>query len=70
MLNINIEINITAIFPVVLCGFGNWSLTFSEERRIRVFRNVVLRGIFGSKKDEVKESGEDYITMGLMICTA
>ena len=70
LLNINIEIYKTVILPVVLCGCGNWSLTFSEERRIRVFENMVLRGIFGSKKDEVKESGENYITMSLMIFTA
>ena len=30
-----------------------WSLTLREERKLRVFENRVLRGIFGSKKDEV-----------------
>jgi len=34
-------------------GCGTWSLTLREERRLRVFENKVLRGIFGSKKDEV-----------------
>jgi hypothetical protein len=29
------------------------SLTFREERRLRVFGNMVLRRIFGSKRDEV-----------------
>jgi hypothetical protein len=30
-----------------------WSLTLREERRLRVFENRVLRGIFGSRRDEV-----------------
>jgi hypothetical protein len=38
---------------VVLYGCKTWSLTFSEERRLRVFENTVLRRIFGPKRDEV-----------------
>jgi len=34
-------------------GCETWSLTFSEERRLRVFENRVLRRIFGPKRDEV-----------------
>ena len=30
-----------------------WSLTLREERRLRVFENRVLRGIFGPKRDGV-----------------
>jgi len=30
-----------------------WSLTLREERRLRVFENRVLRGVFGPKRDEV-----------------
>jgi hypothetical protein len=30
-----------------------------EERRLRVFENRVLRGVFGPKRDEV--TGESYI---------
>jgi hypothetical protein len=30
-----------------------WSLTLSEEHRLRVFENRVLRRIFGPKRDEV-----------------
>ena len=37
--------------PVVLYGCETWSLTLREERRLRVFKNRVLR-IFGPK-DEV-----------------
>jgi hypothetical protein len=43
------------IFPVVLCGCKTWSLTFREERRLRVFENRELRRIFGPKRDEVTE---------------
>jgi hypothetical protein len=32
---------------------GSWSLTLREEHRLRVFKNRVLRRIFGSKRDEV-----------------
>ena len=34
-------------------GYETWSLTLREERRLKVFENVVLRRIFGPKKDEV-----------------
>jgi hypothetical protein len=37
---------------VVLYGCETWSLTFREERRLRVFENRVLR-IFGPKRDEI-----------------
>jgi len=33
--------------PVVLYGCETWSLTLTEERRLRVFENMVLRRIFG-----------------------
>jgi hypothetical protein len=42
-----------------------------EVHRLRVFENRVLRRILGPKRDKVrKESGEDYITRTLMICTS
>ena len=34
-------------------GCETWSLTFREERRLRVSENRVLRRIFGRKRDEV-----------------
>ena len=43
----------TIILHLVLYGFETWSLTLREERRLRVFENRVLRGIFGPKRDEV-----------------
>jgi hypothetical protein len=51
-------IYITVIVPVVLYGFEIWSLTLREERRLMVFENRVLRGIFGTKKDEVTRGVE------------
>jgi hypothetical protein len=39
--------------PVVLYGYETWSLTLREESRLRVFKNKVLRRIFGPKRDEV-----------------
>jgi hypothetical protein len=32
-----------------------WSVTLTEEHRLRVFENRVLRRIFGSKREEVTE---------------
>ena len=43
----------TIILPVVLCGCEAWSLTLREERKLRVFENMVLRRIFGPRRDEV-----------------
>jgi hypothetical protein len=51
--NINIKIQRTIILPVVLYGCETWSLALREECRLRVFKNKVLRRIFGSKRDEV-----------------
>ena len=36
-----------------VCVAETWSLTLREERRLRVFENRVLRGIFGPKRDGV-----------------
>ena len=39
--------------PVVLYGCETWSLTLREERKLRVLENMVLRRIFGPRRDEV-----------------
>ena len=39
--------------PVVLYGCETWSFTMREERRLRGFENMVLRKIFGPKRDGV-----------------
>jgi hypothetical protein len=51
--NIKVKIYKTIILPLVLYGCETWSVTLSEMRRLRVFENRVLRGIFGRKKDEI-----------------
>ena len=34
-------------------GCETWSLTLREEKKLRVFENMVLRRIFGPRRDEV-----------------
>jgi len=51
--NLKIKIYRTIILTVVLYGFETWSLKLREERRLRVFENMVLRRIFGPRRDEV-----------------
>jgi len=51
--NLKIKIYRTIILPVVLYGCGTWSLILREERKLRVFENMVLRRTFGPRKDEV-----------------
>jgi hypothetical protein len=40
-----------------------------EAHRLRVFENRVLRRIFGSKRDEGREVGENYIMRSFRTCT-
>jgi hypothetical protein len=42
------------ILSVVLYGRENLSLALREKRRLRVFKNRMVRTIFGPKRDEVK----------------
>ena len=55
LLSKNLKFNIykTIILPVVLYGCETWSLSLWEERNLRVFENMVLRRIFGPRRDEV-----------------
>jgi len=39
--------------PIVLYGCETWSLTLREERKLRVFKNRLLRRIFGPQRDKV-----------------
>jgi hypothetical protein len=48
-----IKIYRTIMLPVVLYGCKTWSLTLREAHRLRVFENMVLRGIFVTDKNEV-----------------
>jgi len=51
--NLRIEIYRTTILPVAFYGCETWSLALREERKLRVFENMVLRRIFGPRRDEV-----------------
>ena len=50
--NLKIKIYRTTILPVVLYGCETCSLILREERKLRVFENMVLRRIFGPRRDE------------------
>jgi hypothetical protein len=41
------------VFVGVLYGCETWSLTLRDERRLGVFENMVLKRVFGPKRDEV-----------------
>jgi len=60
--HLKVKIYRTIILPVVLYGYETWSLTLWEERKPRVFENMVLRRIFGPRRDEVMGNGGDCIT--------
>jgi hypothetical protein len=45
--------SIIITLPVVLYECETWSLTLREERKLRVFENMVLMRIFGPSRDEV-----------------
>jgi len=68
--NIKIRIHGNAVLPVVLYGCETWSNILGSEHKLWVFENRVLRKIFGPKREEETGSGENYITMSFMICTA
>ena len=57
---LKVKIYRTIILPMVLYGCETWSLTFGEERRLRVFENRVLGRVFGPKRDE--KTGMENIT--------
>ena len=59
--NLKIKIYRTIILPVVLYVCETWSLTLREERKLRVFENMVLRRTFGPRRDKVTGNGGDCI---------
>ena len=60
--NLKIKIYRAITLPVVLFGCETWSLTLREERKLGVFENMVVRRIFGPRRDEVRGNGGDCIT--------
>jgi hypothetical protein len=43
----------TITLLLLLYGLEAWSLTLREKHRLTIFENMVLRRIFGPKRDEV-----------------
>jgi len=41
------------ILPISLYAYQTWYLNLSKERRLRVFKNRVLRKMYGSEREEV-----------------
>ena len=68
--NLKIKLHKTIILHVVLYGCETWSLTSREERELRVFENMVLRRIFGPRRDEVTGDWRRLHNEEQMICTA
>jgi hypothetical protein len=46
------SINRDNLLSVMLYGCETWSLTLREDRRLRVFENMIMRRIFGPKRVE------------------
>jgi hypothetical protein len=59
----NVKIKVYSIMKhVALHGCEMLSFTLREEHRLRVFEIRVLRRIFGSKREEIKQkAGENYV---------
>ena len=45
--------NLVPLIMKILYGCETWSLTRRGERKLRVFENMVLRRVFGPRRDEV-----------------
>jgi hypothetical protein len=58
--NLEVKIYKPIILPVVLYGCETWSHTLTEEHRVTVFENGVLRRIFGPNWDEVTEKWRKF----------
>jgi hypothetical protein len=52
-----------AIFPVALYGCETWLLTMGQEHSLRLFEYMVLRGIFGTKRKNVKRGWRENCKM-------
>ena len=57
--NLKIKLYRYVILRVVLYGSETWSLKLREERKLRVFENMVLGRIFGPRRDEVTGGMEE-----------
>jgi hypothetical protein len=67
--NIKIRIYKTIILPVVLYGCETWSLILSEEHRLRLLKNRVLKEIFGPKSYIIIQGWRKCIMRSFITCT-
>ena len=68
--SLKIKIYKTIILPVVLYGSEAWSLASREERRLRVFKNRILKRIpYLDPRGMRMGSGEGSTMKNLMVCT-
>jgi hypothetical protein len=51
--NVKIKIHKTTILPLVLYGFGIWSLALRKVQRLKAFDTRVLRGVFDPNRDKL-----------------
>ena len=68
--NLKIKTYRTIILTVVLYECETWPLKSMEGRTLRVFKNRVLRRIFGPKGDDVIGRTGNCTMRRLMICTS
>ena len=54
--------------PVLLYGCEAWFLTLTEERRLKVFENRIVKRIFGLKRSPMG-SGEGSTMRNFIVCT-
>ena len=52
---LNVKTYRTIILSVVLYGSETWSLTLTEELRLRIFENKVFRTILGLREAELQD---------------
>jgi hypothetical protein len=48
-----IKMYVIIIFPTALYWYKSWTIKYTDAHTVTVFKNSVLRKIFGSKKEEV-----------------
>jgi hypothetical protein len=59
----------TVILPIVLYGHETWPVMLREDHRLRVFKNRLLRSIFGPQRDEVTGGWRKLLNEELHNCT-
>ena len=59
------------VFPVVMCGFENWTIKKAKHRRIDAFKlwwwRRLLRVLWKARRSILKEINSEYSLEGLML---